>query len=115
MLFPTKKDKIDYIRDYYKLITFDILKVRVDPLSEDPYTTTKEIIQELYSIFSNYNKLAKYSAILYNPVFSIEVSKANWNKIFNYFYTRFSATITPIGYSESNKIAILRRLIIIKL
>ena len=106
---------MDYIRDHCKGIIFDVLKVRVDLLSEDPYTTIKEIILELYSIFGNYNQLAKYSAILYNPAFSIGVSKENRKEIFNYFYTRFSTTIAPIGYSEINKIAILRRLITIKL
>ena len=113
MLFPTKKDKIDYIRDHYKLIIFDILKARVDPLSEDPYTTTKEIILELYSIFGDYDKLAKCNAILYDPVFGMGVKKKK--ELFNEFYIRFSATITPIGFSNSYKIAILRRLIIIKL
>ena len=101
---------MDYIRDHYKAIAFNVLKVRIDPLSEDPYTTIKEIILELYSMFGDYNKLAKYSTILYDPVFTIKKYK-----VFNYFYTRFSATITPMGYSESNKIAALRRLITTKL
>ena len=114
-MFPTKKDKIDYIRDYYKEIIFNILKVRVDLLSDDPYTSIKEIILKFYSIFGNYDKLAKYNTILYNPVFNIEVLKTNRKEIFDYFYTRFLATITPIEYSEINKIAILRRLITTKL
>ena len=104
---------MDYIRDYSKLIVFDILKVRVDLLSEDPYISVKEMILELYSIFSNYDKLVKYNAMLYDPVFSMGVKKKK--ELFDNFYIRFSATIAPIGFSNSYKIAILRRLITIKL
>ena len=101
---------MDYIRDYCKLIIFDILKIRVDLLSEDFYNTIKEIILELYSIFNNYDKLVKNNVLLYNPTFTIKKKKA-----FNEFYTRFLVTITLLDYSENYKIAILRRLITLKL
>ncbi|KAF6228033.1 hypothetical protein HO133_007761 [Letharia lupina] len=101
---------MDYIRDHCKLIVFDVLKARVDLLSEDPYNTTKEMILELHSMFSDYDKLIKNNALLYNPAFAIKKKEA-----FDEFYARFSATITPLGYSESYKIAILRRLITLKL
>lgn len=110
VLFPSKKDKINYIRDHCKSIVFDVLKARVDSLSEDPYNTTKEMILELHSIFNNYDKLAKNNALLHNPAFAIKKKE-----VFNEFYTRFSATITPLGYSENHKIAALRRLITLKL
>ena len=70
----------------------------------------KEIISELYSIFGNYDKLIKNNALLYNPAFAIKKKKT-----FDEFYARFSATIIPLSYSESYKIAILRRLITLKL
>ena len=70
----------------------------------------KEIILELYSIFNNYNKLIKNNILLYNPAFAIKKKK-----IFNEFYTRFLVIITLLDYSESYKIAILRRFITLKL
>ena len=36
-------------------------------------------------------------------------------EIFDHFYIRFSATVAPIGFGESHKIATLRRLITTKL
>ena len=68
------------------------------------------MILELYNIFDNYNKLVKNNALLYNPTFTIKKKK-----IFNEFYTRFLVIITLLSYSESYKIAILRRLITLKL
>ena len=68
------------------------------------------MILEFYSIFNNYDKLIKNNALLYNPAFIIKKKK-----VFNKFYTRFLVTITLLNYSESYKIAILRRLITLKL
>ena len=68
------------------------------------------MILKLYSIFNNYDKLIKNNILLYNPAFIIKKKK-----VFNEFYTRFLATITLLDYSESYKIAILRRLITLKL
>ena len=92
-----------------------MLKAYADSLSEDLYVTIKEIIVELYKIFNNYDKLEKCDAILYNFLFNIRVSKKNRNEIFDKFYTRFSATIISLRYSETYKLFILRRLIIYKL
>lgn len=110
VLFPSEKDKMDYIRDHCKSIAFDVLKARADPLSEDPYNTTKEMISELHSMFGDYDKLAKNDALLHDPAFAMKKKEA-----FDEFYARFSATIAPLGYSESHKIAALRRLITLKL
>ena len=60
------------------------------------------MILELYSIFNDYDKLIKNNALLYDPAFAMKKKKA-----FNEFYTRFSATITLLSYSENHKIAIL--------
>ena len=73
------------------------------------------MIQELYSIFSEYDQLATCNTMLHNPAFGIGASKENRKESFNHFYTRFSATIAPIGFSESHKVATLRRLITTKL
>ncbi|KAF6220166.1 hypothetical protein HO133_003297 [Letharia lupina] len=61
-------------------------------------------------MFNNYDKLAKNDALLHNPAFAMKKKEA-----FDKFYARFSATIAPLNYSESHKIAALRRLITLKL
>ena len=107
-MFLAEKDKINYIRDYHKLIIFDIFKARADLLSEDFYVTAKEIIVKLYKMFDNYDKLEKCDAMLYNLLFNIRISKKNRNKIFDEFYTRFSAIIVSLRYSETYKSFVLR-------
>ena len=107
-MFSVEKDKINYIRDYCKSIVFNVLKARIDSLSEDLYVTIKEIITELYKIFNNYDKLEKCNAMLYNLLFNIRVSKKNRNEIFDKFYTQFSAIIISLYYSETHKSFVLR-------
>ncbi|KAM0800222.1 hypothetical protein BDR22DRAFT_973071 [Usnea florida] len=113
--FPTERDKIDYIRDHCKSIAFGVIKARADPLSEDPYTTAKEMIQELHSMFGEYDQLAKCSAMLHDPAFGMGVSKENRKETFDHFYARFSATVAPLSYSDSHRITALKRLITTKL
>ena len=111
-MFSTKRDKMDYVRDYYKLIAFNIFKIRAESLSEDPYIIIKKIIIELYNIFGDYDKVIKYDTKLYNPAIIINFKK---NKIFDVFYARFSVIIVSLSYSEAYKIFNLKRFIIIKL
>ena len=77
--------------------------------------TSKEMIQELHSMFGEYDQLATCNAMLHDPAFGMGVSKENRKEIVDHFYARFSATITPLSYSESNRIAALKRLITTKL
>ena len=105
---------MNYIRNHYKTIAFDILKAKIDLISDDLYVTSKEIIEKLYNIFKEYDKLIKYNAKLYNSIFAIKIGFKK-NKTFDKFYTRFSATIILLNYSETHKISILKRFIIIKL
>ena len=109
-MFLSEKDKMDYIRDHCKLIVFDVLKARVDLLSEDLYNITKEMILELYGMFDDYDKLVKNDVLLYDPAFAMKKKE-----VFDEFYARFLVIITLLGYSESYKIAVLRRLITLKL
>ena len=60
------------------------------------------MILELYSIFSNYNKLIKNNVLLYNSTFIIKKKK-----IFNEFYIRFLTIIILLDYNKNYKIAIL--------
>lgn len=70
------------------------------------------MIDELYNIFGDFNKLSKCDTELYNFAMIIKYIK---NKTFDEFYTRFSAIITSLNYIKSHKIFILKRLIILKL
>ena len=97
---------MDYIRDHYKSIIFDIFKVRIKPTSEDSYVTAKKIINNLYNIFNNFDKIIKYDTQLYSPaIITREI-------FFNEFYIRFSITIALLNYNETYKISILKRLLI---
>ena len=53
---------MDYIRDYYKLIAFDVFKIWVKPTNEDFYVIAKEIVNNLYNIFNNFDKIIKCDA-----------------------------------------------------
>ena len=104
---------MDYIRDHCKSIAFDVIKTRADPLSENPYVTSNEMIEELHSIFGDFNKFTKCDAELHDPAFAMGMTKRN--ETFDEFYARFSAIIAPLGYNEIYKISTLKRLITPKL
>ena len=114
VLFLTEYEKMDYIRDHCKIIAFDILKARADPMSDDPYVTSKEMIEELHSMFGEYDKLIKCDVELHDPAFAMGMGFKK-NEIFDEFYARFSAIVASLGYSEIYKISVLKRLIITKL
>ena len=101
-----------YVRDYYKLIIFDIFKIRVKSINNDFYIIIKKMIAELYNIFNNYNKVVKYNAELYNFIIIINFKK---NEIFDVFYARFSIIVVLLNYNKVYKIFNLKRLIINKL
>ena len=46
---------MNYIRNYYKVIIFDVIKARIDSNNNNPYLVVSEIIIELYSIFREYD------------------------------------------------------------
>ena len=106
---------MNYIQDHCKIIIFDILKIRINPINNDLYVILKEIIKELYNIFNKYNKFIKYNIELHNLAFVINMKFKRKNKIFDKFYIRFSIIITLLNYNEIYKIFILKRLIILKL
>ena len=64
-------------------------------------------------MFGDFNKYAKCDSQLYSPTFGMAIVKKN--ESFDEFYARFSATIAPMGYSETHKISTLKRLITHKL
>ena len=104
---------MNYIRDHYKIIVFDILKVRIDLISNDSYVILKKIIEELYNIFNEYDKFIKYDIKLYNSQFVIRIKKKN--KILDKFYIEFLIIVTLLSYSEIYKISTLKCLITFRL
>lgn len=108
-LFPTKYDKIDYVRDHCKKTAFDVIKTRSDPFHQNPYLTADEMVQELDAIFGTYDKVAKSDALLHDPNFGIGILKKK--ETFETFYTRFSAAIAPLDLPDTYKISNLKRTI----
>ena len=51
---------MDYIRDYYRGNTFNILKVYIDFLFKDLYILFKKIISNLNNYYGIYDKIAVY-------------------------------------------------------
>lgn len=104
VLFPTEHDKMDYIRDHCKSIAFDVIKARADPVhTENPYTTSREMIEELHGMFGNFYVFVECDAESQNLGFARGVNKKT--KTFDEFHARFSATVAPLGYSETSKIS----------
>ena len=114
VLFPSEIEKMDYIRDHCKGIAFDVLRARVDPTSDDPFVTANEMIAELHSMFGEYDQVSKCDTMLHRPDFGMGLGSKK-NETFDEFYARFSATIAPLGLSETSKISNLQRLITRKL
>ena len=81
-------------------------------MSDDLYVISQEIVEELHSIFDDFDKYAKCDAQIYSLSFGMATVKKN--ELFDEFYARFSAIIAPMGYSETHKISTLKRLIIHK-
>lgn len=109
VLFPNEKDKMDYIRDHCKDIAFNVLRARTDPTHRNAYCTAQEMIDELHSIFGEYDVVSISHAKLREPDLAMG---AKGKETFDEFYTRFESTIAPLDYDESMKIDTLRRLII---
>lgn len=105
---------MNYVRDYCKVIAFDVFKVRVNLISNDFYFTSKEMLEELYSIFGEYDKLIKYNVKLYNLAFAIRIGFKKKNKIFDIFYIRFLVIIVLLNYNKIYKISILKYFIILR-
>lgn len=85
MLFLTEYKKMNYVCDYCKIITFDVFKAKADLINNDLYVISKKIIEELYNIFDEYDKLIKCDIELYNPLFVMRM-RFKKNKIFDEFY-----------------------------
>ena len=55
MLYFTKRNKMKYIRDYYKKTTLNVFKIRANFINNDFYIISHKMLKELYSIFDEFN------------------------------------------------------------
>ena len=115
ILYPTKKDKIDYIRDYYGETLFNIIKAGfIDNEGKIGdyyhYYIVKEVIDLLDNSYGTYNPIAEVDATLYNPKFYIK----NY-KTFDLFLAKFTTIVAPLALIDTQKISALKRIIIYEL
>ena len=55
MLYFIKRDKIKYIRDYYKKTTLNVFKIRANFINNNFYIILYKMLKELYIIFNEFN------------------------------------------------------------
>ena len=79
------------MRDYYKNVAFDIIKIRLNINYYKLYFTINEIILKLNVIFEIYDKVIKLNVKFYDLNFAINIK--NKKKSFEIFYVRFNVII----------------------
>ncbi len=99
VLFLSKLEKINYVRDHYKNMVFNVIKTRVDPTSSDLYTYIQKMIIDFHYIFREFDKVISSDAKIYDPNFKIDT--INKDETFDIFYTRFYAKITLFNYNNN--------------
>lgn len=112
-LFTCEQDKIDYIRDHCKATAFEVIKTRATLSSDNPYLTASEAIQDLDSMFGEFDKVGKADAKLHDPKFPM--GKTNPKETFDEFLARYTSAIAVLGFTDVHKISNLRRTISDKL
>lgn len=65
------------------------------------------MIQDLENIFREFDKVAKFDALLNDPKFGIAVS--NPKETLDEFLARFTSVIAPLDFTDRHKISNLRR------
>ena len=97
-LFEDEQSKIDYIRDHYKGITFNIVKARAVKTAVNPYLTAEEPISDLNQMFGEVDREARAEAELQNPKFAIGVSDPK--ETFPAFFVQFTLVIAPLSLTD---------------
>ena len=101
MLYPSEKDKIDYIRDYCGEIPFNIIKAgfmdEYGKIGSDYcyYQSTEEIINLLDNLYRTYDPMAEVDAELHDPNFCIK----NY-ETFDSFLAKFTAIVAPLALTD---------------
>ena len=99
MLYPSEKDKIDYIRDHYGKTPFNIIKAGfMDKQGKIGncchYHTAKEVIDLLDNSYGSYDPMAEADTELHNPEFCMK------NEIFDTFLAKFTAIVAPLALTD---------------
>ena len=97
-MYTCEQDKIDYIKEYCKDITFEVIKTKANLTSANTYLTTSEMIQDLENILDEFDKVAELDAFLYDPKFGIAI--VNPKEIFDKFLARFTSAIVPLDFKD---------------
>ena len=95
MYFIIEQSCIDYIRDYYKFIVFNVIKARCSKHNTNSYITSQEILEDLNNIYDEFDFYEKADARLYNSDFKMQKKKT-----FNEFLARYTAIIALLQLSE---------------
>lgn len=90
-------------------MAFNVIKVRSNPLSRNPYTTVEEMTQDLDNMFGEFDRIGKADTDLHDPKFAMGVKDPK--ETFDAFYARFSTAIASLDLTDFLKISNLRRLI----
>ena len=106
VLYPTERNKIDYIRDHYGETPFKMIRAGfMDPkngkITGDyyHYHIAQDVIDLLDNSYGSYNPIANADAELHNPDFIIKNDKT-----FDSFLVKFIVTIAPLDLIESSYI-----------
>ena len=100
--FFIELNKINYIKNHCKNITFDIIKIRVNINHDILYLIVNKMIMKLNIIFKIYDKIVKLNIKFYD--FHFVINSKDKKKIFEIFYTRFNAIIAFLNYLNILKI-----------
>ena len=107
MLFLIEQSRIDYIRDHYKSVAFDIIKTRC--LNKDnttkPYVTAQKMLEDLDNMYVEFDSYETTDATLHDPNFNMK------KETFDEFLAKYTAIIAPLQLSEQQKISHLTRTI----
>lgn len=89
ILFFIEQNRINYIRDYYKLITFNIIKARYLKNNINFYVIALKMFKDLNNIYNEFNLYEIFDARLHNSNFNIKKTKHLIN-----FLIKFTIIIT---------------------
>jgi hypothetical protein len=100
-MFPSERDKIDYVRDRCKKSAFVVVQNRASHISEDPYRALGDMFEDLDQAFGNINEEEINGETLHSPNFQMGVVKKN--ETLDDFIIRFRKTIRPLTKSMTQK------------
>ena len=108
MLFFIERNRINYIRDHCKFITFDVIKTRCLRNALNLYITSQKMFKKLNNMYNEFDIYKTVDTTLHNFDFDMSMQK---KKTFDKFLTRYITIIAPLQLSKQQKISQLTRII----